>query len=95
MEDDNLKLLKEELTTQLDSYGFNEASLDILNHVTSKENVEEAGSDEKFDNILSAKNEWEFCVDALENQAIVILDKNLKVIRANRTIENRSRPGWR
>ena len=87
MEDDNLKLLKEELTTQLDSYGFNETSLDILNHITSKGNEQKATLDEKLDNILSAKNEWEFCVDALENQAIVILDKNLKVIRANRTIE--------
>ena len=88
MEDENLKLLKGELMTQLDSHGFNEASLDILKHVTSKENGQkELASDEKFDNILSAKNEWEFCVDTLENQAIVMLDKNLKVIRANRTIE--------
>ena len=87
MEDDNLKLLKEELTTQLDSHGFNKASLDILNHISSKENEQKLVSDEKLGNILSAKNEWEFCVDALENQAIVILDENLKVIRANRTIE--------
>ena len=87
MEDDNLKLLKEELDTQLDSYGFNQASLDILNHISAKEGEPKVAADEKFDNILSAKNEWQFCVDALENQAIVILDKNLKVIRANRTIE--------
>lgn len=38
-------------------------------------------------NILSAKKEWESCVDVLEHQAIVILDKNLKVIRVNKTIE--------
>lgn len=40
-----------------------------------------------FDSVLSAKNEWESCVDVLDQQAIVILDHNLKVIRANRTIE--------
>jgi signal transduction histidine kinase len=42
---------------------------------------------DKFDNILSAKNEWESCVDSLEHQAMILLDDELKVIRANRTIE--------
>ena len=87
MEEDALKLLKEELDTQLDSYGFNQASLDILNHISSKEGEPKMAANEKFDDILSAKNEWQFCVDALENQALVVLDKNLKVIRVNRTIE--------
>lgn len=87
MEDDKLKLLKDGLTAQLDSYGFNDATTDIFNHVkdNSEDNVSSKNS--KLGNILSAKNEWEFCVDALEHQAIVILDEGLKVIRANRTIE--------
>lgn len=89
MEDDNLKLLKDELTAQVDSFGFNDTAMDIFNHV---KNSDEDGQDSNktnsnLKNILSAKNEWEFCVDALEHQAIVILDENLKVIRANRTIE--------
>ena len=89
MEDKNIKLLKEELTTQLDSYSFNESAIDILNHAISTENqgAEMASSNEKFDRILSAKNEWESCVDSLEHQAMIILDDELRVIRANRTIE--------
>ena len=87
MEDNKLKLLKDELTAQLDSFGFNDAAVDIFNHVKEhgEDNYGSKGS--KLKNILSAKNEWEFCVDAIENQAFVILDENLKVIRANRTIE--------
>lgn len=89
MEDKNLKLLKEELSTQLDSYSFNDAAIDILNHVISNENdgADMTSSNEKFDRILSAKNDWESCVDALEHQAMIILDDELRVIRANRTIE--------
>lgn len=89
MEDDKLKLLKDELTAQLESYSFNDATMDIFNHVKGDDldNRESKKSNSKLKNILSAKNEWEFCVDALEYQAIVILDENLKVLRANRTIE--------
>ena len=87
MEDDNLKLLKDGLTAQIDSYGFNDAALDIFNHVKEhgEDNYGSKGS--KLKNIILAKNDWEFCVDTLEHQAMVILDENLKVIRANRTIE--------
>lgn len=89
MEDDNLKLLKGELTAQLDAYGFNDSTKKIFDQVkASGDNsfdVEESSSE--LGNILSAKNEWESCVDALEQQAVIILDKNLKVIRANRTVE--------
>jgi len=88
MDDATLKLLKEELTTQLQSYGFNENSKNILNDVTNNDHINDMTKpNDKFDTILSAKNEWESCVDALKYQAIVILDKNLKVIRTNRTIE--------
>lgn len=89
MDDDDLKLLKGELTAQLDSYGFNESALDIFNHIKGEtgDNSDPKKPNTKLNKILSAKNEWEFCVDALEHQAIVILDENLKVIRANRTIE--------
>ena len=86
MDDAHLKLLKEELTAQLDSYSFNETSKDILNHVTNKDHKNDE-SMELNNTILSAKNEWEYCVDSLENQAIIILDDGLKVIRANKTIE--------
>ena len=81
----NLKLLKEGLAKQLDSYNLNDISKDILNHSTPKDSENKVI--EEFENILSAKNEWESCVDSLEHQAIVFLDKNLKVICANRTIE--------
>ena len=89
MEDKNIKLLKEELDTQLDSYSFNDAAIDILNHAISGENegVDIRSSNENFERILSAKNEWESCVDCLEHQAMIILDDELRVIRANRTIE--------
>ena len=89
MDDDNLKLLKGELTAQLDSYSFNDSTREIFNHVKAngENTLDTDKTDAKHKNILSAKNEWEFCVDALEHQAIVILDENLKVIRANRTIE--------
>ena len=89
MEDENLKLLKEELTTQLDSYSFNEATMDILDHITGSDDQGNStpSSDKKFERILSAKNEWEYCVDSLEHQAMIILDDELRVIRANRTVE--------
>lgn len=89
MEDDNLKLLKDELTAQVDSFGFNDTAMDIFNHVKNRDenDLDSNKPNSNLKNILSAKNEWEFCVDALEHQAIVILDENLKVIRANRTIE--------
>lgn len=87
MEDDKLKLLKDGLTAQLDSYGFNDTTTDIFNHVKDNGEGNVRSKNSKLGNILSAKNDWEFCVDALEHQAIVILDENLKVIRANRTIE--------
>ena len=80
MDDANLKLLKEELTRQLDSHSFDETSKDILNDITSNDQHNETiESNDTFDNVLLAKNEWESCVDALEHQAIVILDENLKV----------------
>ena len=85
MEDDNLKLLKDELTAQLDSFGFNDAALDVFNQAKGDEANQE---NSKLQNILTAKNEWESCVDALEHQAIILLDKNLKVIRVNRTVES-------
>ena len=85
MDDANLKLLKEELAIQLDLYNLNGTPKDILNHLTPKDR--ENHILKEFENILSAKNEWESCVDSLEHQAIVILDNNLKVIRTNRTIE--------
>lgn len=87
MEDDSLKLLKEELDAQLDTFSLNNSTKDIINHVTGGESHESEENISKLKKILSAKNEWEFCVDALENQAIIILDKNLKVIRVNKTIE--------
>ena len=81
-----IKLLKEELITQFDSYGYNKAVKDIPKHTKDKvDNTTESTA--RFDNVLSAKKEWESCVDALEHQVIVLLDKNLKVIRANRTVE--------
>ncbi len=86
MDDTNLKLLKEGLTAQLDSCSFNDVSKDILNHVTNKDHKKDELI-ELNNNILSAKNDWEYCVDALENQAIIILDDALKVIRVNKTIE--------
>ncbi len=87
MEDKNLKLPKEELTTQLDSYSFNESSKDILNHVTCKNQNKNKKSNDTFNHVLAAKNEWEYCVDSLEHQAMIILDDELKVIRVNRTVE--------
>lgn len=86
MDDAKIKSLKEELATQFDSYGFNKGAKDISKHEKGKAD-DTAELTAQFDNVLSAKNEWESCVDALEHQAIVILDKNLKVIRTNRTIE--------
>lgn len=94
MEDDNLKLLKDELTAQLDSYSYNETTMDIFKHVTGNDDLDDCDPvkpNSKLKNILSAKNDWEFCVDALEHQAFIILDKDLKVIRTNRTLE---RWGW-
>lgn len=86
MDDGKLKLLKDTLDAQLDAYSFDDTSKDILNHVLRNDHKNDVSAGIN-DNILSAKNEWEYCVDSLENQAIIILDGNLKVIRANKTIE--------
>ena len=87
MEDVILKRVKEELSAQLDSYRLVNTSKDILLHFINKENDWVSSSFEKFDSILSAKNEWESCVDSLEHQAVIVLDDELKIIRTNRTIE--------
>lgn len=87
MEDAILKRVKEELSAQLDSYRLVNTSKDILLHFINKENDWVSSSFEKFDSILSAKNEWESCVDSLEHQAVIVLDDELKIIRTNRTIE--------
>lgn len=88
MDDLNLKGLKGQLAAQLNSYRFDKTSQEIFKHyINNKENNEMITSKYKMNDILSAKNEWESCVDSLEHQAMIILDENLKVIRANRTVE--------
>lgn len=86
MEDKDIKLLKDELSVQLDSYSFDNTSKDILNYITPRDDQNNQ-MDSKLETITSAKNDWESCVDSLEYQAIIILDEKLKVIRANRTVE--------
>lgn len=87
MEDVDLLLSDNELATQLDGYRFNQFSNDIINHLSSNENQSSENLTPELDCILSAKNEWEACVDSLEPMAVIILDDNLHVIRTNRTIE--------
>lgn len=87
MEDMTIKRIKEELRAQLNSYRFDNDSKEILNHFINKNNSDIAPANVAFENIISAKNEWESCVDSLEHQAMILLDEELKVIRANRTIE--------
>lgn len=87
MDDSNIKRVKEELSAQLNSYRFVNESKDILRHFINVENDELSEAYNKFESILSAKNEWESCVDCLEHQAIIVLDDELKIIRTNRTIE--------
>lgn len=77
MDDAKIKSLKEELTTQFDSYGYNKAVKEIPKHTKDKAD-DMTESTARFDDVLSAKKEWESCVDALEHQAIVILDKKFK-----------------
>ena len=85
MESADLKLLKDELETQLHSYRSNQFSEDLINHCSG--NTEQSVLDLDLETILSAKNEWESCVDSLEHQAMIILDHELKVVRVNRTVE--------
>ncbi len=87
MEDVDLLLSDNELATQLDGYRFNQFSNDIINHLSSNKNQSSENLTPELDCILSAKNEWEACVDSLEPMAVIILDHNLHVIRTNRTIE--------
>ena len=84
MEELELKLLNDELSTQVNGYRCNKFSEDIVTHFS---NQEDKDYNNKFDDILLAKNEWEACVDSLENQAMILLDSDLNVIRTNRTIE--------
>lgn len=85
----DLELLYSEMKTQLDTYSFNVIPEDILRYFKpdNNESLNLENRDYKFNNITLAKNEWESCVDSLENNAIIILDNELRVIRANRTIE--------
>ena len=87
MEEVNLKLLKDELDMKLHSYRTNQFSKDILDYFSKARINNTLQSSHNFDSILSAKNEWEACVDCLEHQAMVVLDHDLNVIRVNRTIE--------
>lgn len=85
MHEMDLKLLKSCIDTQLDSYGCGNFSEQLLDSANSK--LGEVDHDLKIDHIITAKNQWESCVDVMENHAIIILDDELKVIRANRTVE--------
>ena len=89
MEDIDLQLLNDELSTQLNAYRCNQFSEDIINHFSpSKTLVDSSNVKEVFSRIKVAKNEWETCVDSLEDQAMIVLDSDLKIIRTNRTIES-------
>lgn len=85
----DLQLLKDELKIQVHSYRFNKPSVDILDSYAriNSAYTTPATPNIDFESIISAKNEWETCVDSLEYQAIIMLDDDLNVIRANRTIE--------
>ena len=87
MEDVDLILSENELASQLDGYRFNHFSNDIRKYLSSNKNQNSENLTPELDCILSAKNEWEACVDSLEHMAVIILDHNLRVIRTNRTIE--------
>jgi hypothetical protein len=62
MEDLNLRILKEELAAQLHSYDVNQFSKDILSSCTAAESLDDEKTDSQFESILSAKNDWEFCI---------------------------------
>ena len=85
----DLELLYNGLKTQLDMYSFNMISEDIFRSFkpVNNKSLNLESRDHKFNDITRAKNEWESCVDSLENNAIILLDNELRVIRANRTIE--------
>lgn len=88
MEDVDLLLSDNDLATQLDGYRFNQFSDDIIHQTSSNKNNQNSENlTPELDYILSAKNEWEACVDSLEHMAVIILDHKLRVIRTNRTIE--------
>ena len=86
MKNVDLKLIKDGLATQLDSYRISQSSEYIVSRSSDKEDPK-IQNDQELNNILFAKNEWEACVDSIEHQAMVILDHDLKVIRVNRTVE--------
>ena len=89
MEDVDLKALKRQLSAQLNPHRTNKAAEDIFNDRVDNKKLGDELKISNFnqDKILSSKNDWESCVDSLDHQAIILLDKNLKVIRANKTIE--------
>ena len=87
MEDSTIKRVKEELNAQLNSYRLINESNNIPCHLINTESDGLTEAYNKFENILSAKNEWESCVDCLEQHAIIVLDDELNIIRTNRTVE--------
>ena len=77
----SLKKLGKELSGRLDDFLSKRAE-------NKTDNLSITGFDyEHVNRIIEAKNEWESSVDALEKLAILVLDKDLNIVRANKTIE--------
>ena len=88
MEDIDMQLLNEGLLTQKNAYRCNQFSDDIISHFSPSKTFDNSNVNNEFNSIIAAKNEWETCVDSLEDQTILVLDSDLKIIRTNRTIES-------
>ena len=85
----NLKVLGKELSVKLQGYLAKRAQAEATNEQLTKA-INSSVGDFNFDSVMSiieAKNEWESSVDSLEKLAIIVLDKDLNIVRANKTIE--------
>lgn len=87
MDDLDLRLLKDELATQSHAHRNNQFTEDFRSYCF-EEKIKSKNNRDDSDCILYAKNAWETCVDSIEHQAIIIVDRDLNVLRANRTIES-------
>lgn len=85
MDDENIKVIIDELGVKSNSYKTNLFNQDVINIAQLQK------TNTRIDQIIDAKNEWEICVDALEKQLLILLDNDLNIIRANRTVE---KWGW-
>ncbi|MEJ2142058.1 MAG: sensor histidine kinase [Gammaproteobacteria bacterium] len=89
-ENTNLEELGRQLSGKLQNYLGKRSQDNPSSKTAPQSEPDESGPSFNYDSvksIIEAKNEWESSVDSLEKLVLIVLDKDLNIVRANKTIE--------